>query len=327
MQWLLVGVIGLTIAGLLYIARSVSQRLGRRLPVDKLIGRFRVPDLSNAPRVAVIGGGVAGCSAAYYLSQTGRQVTVFDQAERLGGRCRTTRVNFGKDAKWPLVLDTGCDEYEGSSKHVRDMVAELGIDKVEDEIERRATLTDGTNKFSVSQLGYDSFASLPHVPLLRKLQILFWRFIYYFFVPKLYAYDPSSRQRIRSSFYDITKKLGGERFADVVGELSSRQAYHCSAKKVGGAFLLSHLQKGPLSAYYRIGPGMDHLCTGLIVKGMNIDLATGNKIEDIAYRPTDGKFEVRTSWKRVKADQFCAVEPSFYPAEEYRRCPVIESSG
>ena len=36
-------------------------------------------------RVAVVGGGIAGLSAAWYLSQAGAQVTVYEGSDRLGG--------------------------------------------------------------------------------------------------------------------------------------------------------------------------------------------------------------------------------------------------
>jgi len=39
-------------------------------------------------KVAVIGGGPAGLSCAYYLTRTGCQVTVFDEEERPGGKLR-----------------------------------------------------------------------------------------------------------------------------------------------------------------------------------------------------------------------------------------------
>ena len=39
--------------------------------------------------VAVIGGGLAGLTAACYLARQGREVTVFEQAAELGGRAAT----------------------------------------------------------------------------------------------------------------------------------------------------------------------------------------------------------------------------------------------
>jgi squalene-associated FAD-dependent desaturase len=58
-----------------------------------------VPDAAQA-RVAVIGGGWAGCAAAVTLASAGVPVTVFEQARTLGGRAR--RVMHGG-----MALDNG----------------------------------------------------------------------------------------------------------------------------------------------------------------------------------------------------------------------------
>jgi monoamine oxidase len=43
------------------------------------------------PRIAVVGAGLAGLTAAYRLSQQGLRVTLFEARERIGGRCWTAR--------------------------------------------------------------------------------------------------------------------------------------------------------------------------------------------------------------------------------------------
>jgi phytoene dehydrogenase-like protein len=53
--------------------------------------------------VAIVGGGIAGLTAAAYLARAGRAVTLYEQAAELGGRARTAdhegyRFNFGPHA-------------------------------------------------------------------------------------------------------------------------------------------------------------------------------------------------------------------------------------
>ena len=51
--------------------------------------------VSNAPTVAVIGGGVSGLCAAYELTNAGCAVSVYEQAAEVGGRCASD--TFGSD--------------------------------------------------------------------------------------------------------------------------------------------------------------------------------------------------------------------------------------
>ncbi len=50
---------------------------------------------SKQPRVAIIGAGIAGITAARTLAQAGHHVTVFDKSAGLGGRMATRRTEFG----------------------------------------------------------------------------------------------------------------------------------------------------------------------------------------------------------------------------------------
>ncbi|RMI27786.1 NAD(P)/FAD-dependent oxidoreductase [Nocardia stercoris] len=56
-------------------------------------------------RVAVVGSGVAGLTAAWVLTRAGAQVTLFEADERLGGHAHTHRLNV--DGNTPVAVDTG----------------------------------------------------------------------------------------------------------------------------------------------------------------------------------------------------------------------------
>lgn len=47
-------------------------------------------------RAAIIGGGVAGLSCAKVLSSAGCELSIFDKARKLGGRCSTRRITTGE---------------------------------------------------------------------------------------------------------------------------------------------------------------------------------------------------------------------------------------
>lgn len=61
---------------------------------ERLLSELKKPELRTAAKAAVVGGGAAGLSAAYFLARGGFQVTVFEKSERLGGIVRNVIPGF-----------------------------------------------------------------------------------------------------------------------------------------------------------------------------------------------------------------------------------------
>src|SRR5689334_248411 len=49
---------------------------------------------ATAPRIVIVGGGLAGLTAAYRLKQAGYSASLYEASDRLGGRCWTIRGVF-----------------------------------------------------------------------------------------------------------------------------------------------------------------------------------------------------------------------------------------
>ena len=72
------------------------------------------------PRVAIIGGGVSGLSAAYYLGRLGIPCTLIERRQRLGGIIRTER--FGD-----CLVEAGPDSWLAEKAWMLELVRELGL--------------------------------------------------------------------------------------------------------------------------------------------------------------------------------------------------------
>ncbi len=86
-------------------------------------------------RFGVIGGGIAGLSAAWALRQRGIDVVVFESSDRIGGKLQTERLNG-------LLIDAGPDSFLSSKPAGLNLVEQLGLgDRVVN------TLSDGGGTF------------------------------------------------------------------------------------------------------------------------------------------------------------------------------------
>ncbi len=91
---------------------SVEHYLGDYAIANNL--QYTPPATKTGKRVAVIGGGPAGLSAAYQLARKGHSVTIFDEHEHLGGMMRYGIPGFRTpretlDAEIQRVLDLGIE--------------------------------------------------------------------------------------------------------------------------------------------------------------------------------------------------------------------------
>ena len=83
-------------------------------------GNLRPRGLQTPPRVVVIGGGLAGITAAIALAESGAHVTLLEARPRLGG----ATCSFTRDG---LVVDTGQHVFLGCCTAYRGLLAKLGM--------------------------------------------------------------------------------------------------------------------------------------------------------------------------------------------------------
>ena len=87
---------------------------------------WRSADLQAAPKgpIGIVGGGVAGLTAAYRLQQKGVPSEVFEASPRLGGRMFTKR-NFNRD---DMFVELGGELIDTGHTAIIDLAKELGLE-------------------------------------------------------------------------------------------------------------------------------------------------------------------------------------------------------
>jgi monoamine oxidase len=87
--------------------------------LPEMVRRIRV----TAPRVAIVGAGLAGLTCAYRLRQAGVIATVYEGNTRLGGRCWSIRGAFDEGQ----IAEHGGELIDQSHKEIRSLAQELGL--------------------------------------------------------------------------------------------------------------------------------------------------------------------------------------------------------
>ncbi|MFN7930733.1 MAG: FAD-dependent oxidoreductase, partial [Blastocatellia bacterium] len=78
---------------------------------------------ATAPRIAIIGGGLAGLACAYQLRKAGLRATIYEAADRFGGRCLTLRDHFADGQ----MVEQGGELIDDGHTAIIQLVRELGL--------------------------------------------------------------------------------------------------------------------------------------------------------------------------------------------------------
>ena len=80
-------------------------------------------DAATEPRIAIVGAGLAGLAAAYWLTRTGVRVRVYEARPRVGGRCWSARGFDGGQ-----VAEHGGEFVDTRHVHIARLAEELGLE-------------------------------------------------------------------------------------------------------------------------------------------------------------------------------------------------------
>jgi monoamine oxidase len=78
---------------------------------------------ADAPRIVVVGAGLAGLSCAYRLKQAGYTAQVYEASDRIGGRCWSDRTSFANGQ----VVEHGGELIDQGHTAIRQLAGQLGL--------------------------------------------------------------------------------------------------------------------------------------------------------------------------------------------------------
>jgi monoamine oxidase len=105
--------------------REALTRAGAATAGLALAGRWApLAQAATAPRIVVVGGGLAGLTATYRLKQAGYAAQLYEASDRTGGRCWTIRGAFADGQ----IAEHGGELIDQSHTEMRQLVQELGLD-------------------------------------------------------------------------------------------------------------------------------------------------------------------------------------------------------
>ena len=114
-------------------------------------GRFAAPASgAGAPKIAIVGAGLAGLSAAYSLRQAGHVADVYEASNRIGGRCWTLRGAF-PDGQ---IVEHGGELIDQSHSAIRNLAQGLGL-KVDNLLQSEQNGTELSGYFDGKPYSYE----------------------------------------------------------------------------------------------------------------------------------------------------------------------------
>jgi monoamine oxidase len=126
------GVAGLAVAGATSFGRLAGAARG-----------------ASSPRIVIVGGGLAGLTAAYRLKQAGYVAQLHEAADRIGGRCWTIRGAFAEGQ----LAEHGGELIDQGHQAVRSLVGELGL-KLDNLLRAEVNGTEPTYYFDGAHYSY-----------------------------------------------------------------------------------------------------------------------------------------------------------------------------
>jgi len=235
-------------------------------------------------KIAIIGGGFTGLTAAYYLAKEGYEITIFEKEKELGGLA----AGF-KNERWSWSLEKSYHHFFSNDLDVLNFAKEIGFKDIFFQSPITASLyNDGSNEI----FPLDTPQDLLKFPLLSLLDRIRVGFVLLFF--KLVPFLPFLEKQTSE---DFLKKTMGLKAWNILWEQLFREKFGKNAGNILASFIWARIKKRTKKLGYVRG-GYQTLVDYLVLKNeeQGVLIKTGkiiNKIEKVKnyYLIDDQKYD------------------------------------
>lgn len=234
--------------------------------------------------IAVIGGGAAGCCAAWILKETEFQVQLFEKEPWLGGRTHTWRQD-------DYVINTGAGFFTNFYPLLWELMAELGLSRQMLNHDKETVLSDGKQRYPFHVASMGSFFRLPWLSLREKLRVISMTVGLLLRKTQFDLVDPRRLARFdNQSIADFARQRLGDNVYHHLIRTAIEPYWYFSCEDASAAMLMALQTEAPGAQFYSLRTGMDQVTTELakeIPKHLQ-DGVTGIR------RTSGGQFELTT---------------------------------
>ncbi|MFD3165916.1 protoporphyrinogen oxidase [Herpetosiphon sp. NSE202] len=294
-------------------------------------------DVADQPRIAIIGGGIAGLSTAWYLQKQGlTKIQLFERDQRLGGKLLTKHVAL-PDAAGELLVEAGPDAFISQKPWGLQLARELGLDDqlISTEPARHKVFVLHRGQPEPLPDGINLVVPTEFWPLLRT-PILSWpgklRMLLDLVLPARQSNaDESLADFVRRRFgAEALDKLGEPLMSGIHNAESDRQSLEATFPRfieaershgsvirgIRAAKVKAGKPKGQqLSPFISLRGGIEQLITTLVDQ-LTVELRTNCGVQELRYDPTNAPAYQLTldDGSRVDADVVVLAVPSYAAA-------------
>ncbi len=241
-------------------------------------------------KVAVLGGGFAGLSAAYYLSQKGHDVTVFEKDAVLGGLASGI-----KRPNWDWSMEKAVHHLFTNDHDIRNFAKDLGFKGIYFTAPSTASLYPdlqpkkkgkGANNYRIIPVDTpQDFLMLPLLPIWIKLRAAF--------ILAVLKISPYMKLYERQTAEQFLKKTMGERAWNVLWKELFRKKFGKYAGNILSSFIWARIKKRTKKLGYIKGgfqAFLTHIEKRLIHEGVAVK--TNHMVREIEKHPRGFELKV-----------------------------------